>query len=71
MLSHPFPVDRLSYLKNWANSEEYYRIKAGNYARSQTDSTVNVNPSSNTTEVDRLRQELAELQNELDRLRRS
>lgn len=71
MLSHPFPVDRLSYLKNWAHSEEYYRIRAGNYARSHADSTVDVNPSSNTTEVDRLRQELAELQNELDRLRRS
>lgn len=70
MLSHPFPVDRLSYLKNWANSEEYYRIKAGNYARSQTDGTVNVEPTPQTTEVDRLRQELANLQTELDRLRR-
>jgi Zn-dependent protease with chaperone function len=71
MLSHPFPVDRLSYLKNWANSEEYYRIKAGNYARSHTDSTVDVEPLPRTpSEVDRLRQELAALQNELDRLRR-
>jgi Zn-dependent protease with chaperone function len=69
MLSHPFPVDRLSYLKSWANSEEYYRIKAGNYARSQTDGPVNVDPTSRTTEVDRLRQELANLQHELDRLR--
>lgn len=70
MLSHPFPVDRLSYLKNWANSDEYYRIKAGNYARSPIDSTVEIDPRPRPTEVDRLRQELADLQNELDRLRR-
>ena len=69
MLSHPFPVDRLSYLKSWANSEEYSRIKAGNYARSHTDSTVDVQTASNGYEVDQLRQELADLQSELDRLR--
>ncbi|MEM9767985.1 MAG: M48 family metalloprotease [Cyanobacteria bacterium P01_D01_bin.71] len=71
MLSHPFPVDRLSYLKSWAVSEEYARIKAGNYGRSSTDNTVDVDPStSGSSEVDRLRQELADLQSELDRLRR-
>lgn len=70
MLSHPFPVDRLSYLKSWAASEEYARIRAGNYARSDTDSTVNVNPANSASEAERLRQELASLQSELDRLRR-
>lgn len=71
MLSHPFPVDRLSYLKTWAQSEEYARIRAGNYARSRTDGTVDVEPTVATSEVDRLRQELADLQSELDNLRRS
>jgi Zn-dependent protease with chaperone function len=71
MLSHPFPVDRLQYLKSWANSEEYYRIKSGNYARSpQTDPTVASYSTPNGQEVDRLRQELADLQQELDRLKR-
>jgi Zn-dependent protease with chaperone function len=70
MLSHPFPVDRLHYLKNWAHSDEYYRIKAGNYARSRTDGTVDVETTPPSSDVDRLRQELADLQSELDRLRR-
>ncbi len=71
MLSHPFPVDRLSYLKLWAQSEEYARIKAGNYTRSHTDGTVDVKPTPATSEVDRLRRELADLQSELDNLRHS
>lgn len=69
MLSHPFPVDRLGYLKAWANSEEYYRIHAGNYARSQTDSTIPVD-AHESSDVDRLRRELRDLQAELERLQR-
>ncbi|MDB9529253.1 M48 family metallopeptidase [Oscillatoria sp. CS-180] len=69
MLSHPFPVDRLSYLKSWANSDEYHRIKAGHYQRSHTDGTVNVGATARNGEVDRLRRELADLQDELERLR--
>ncbi|MGF1522313.1 MAG: M48 family metalloprotease [Leptolyngbyaceae cyanobacterium] len=70
ILSHPFPVERLSYLKTWAHSDEYHRIRSGDYVRSQTDSTVNANTPPATSEVDRLRRELADLQQELDRLRR-
>ena len=71
MLSHPFPVDRLSYLKTWASSEEYEQIKAGNYQRSATDGTVPTQATSSRNDVDRLRRELAGLQAELDRLRQS
>jgi Zn-dependent protease with chaperone function len=71
MLSHPFPVDRLTYLKSWAHSEDYARIKAGNYRRSDTQGTVDVEPRPAASEVDRLRQELANLQSELDHLRRA
>ncbi|MGD1929755.1 MAG: M48 family metallopeptidase [Leptolyngbyaceae cyanobacterium] len=71
MLSHPFPVDRLSYLKTWASSEEYEQIKAGNYQRSATDGTVPTQATSSRNDVDRLRRELADLQAELDRLRQS
>ncbi len=70
MMTHPFPVDRLHYLKTWATSEEYAQIKLGNYARSRTDGTVEVNATASSNEVDRLRRELADLQSELDRLRR-
>ena len=69
MLSHPFPVDRLSYLKTWASSEEYEQIKAGNYRRSATDGTVPTQATNSRNDVDRLRRELADLQAELDRLR--
>lgn len=69
MMSHPFPVDRLYYLKQWANSEEYYRIRAGNYQRSPAEGSVDVDSHGAGGEVDRLRQELTDLQQELDRLR--
>ncbi|MEO0988621.1 MAG: M48 family metalloprotease [Cyanobacteria bacterium J06639_14] len=70
IMSHPFPVDRLYHLKVWANSDEYARIRSGDYARSPTEGTVDVNETSATSEVARLRQELTDLQNELDQLRR-
>jgi Zn-dependent protease with chaperone function len=70
MLSHPFPVDRLHYVKEWASSEEYSRIRSGDYVRSDTDSTVDADSEATASQVDHLRQELADLQNELDRLRR-
>jgi Zn-dependent protease with chaperone function len=69
-LSHPFPIDRLHHLKTWARSEEYHRIKAGNYARSHVDSPNETNSHTTPTEAERLRRELANLQDELDRLRR-
>lgn len=70
ILSHPFPVERLSHLKTWAHSDEYRRIRSGDYMRSHTDSTVDAEGSSTPSEVDRLRRELADLQQELDRRRR-
>lgn len=69
-MTHPFPVDRLHYLKKWANSDEYRHIREGNYGRSHTEATVKANGPSTVSEVDRLRQELADLQQELDRMRR-
>ena len=29
-LTHPFAVERVSYLEEWANSSEYQQIKQGN-----------------------------------------
>ena len=70
MLSHPFPVDRLHYLKTWAHSEEYARIRAGNYTRATAEGSVPVDATEPSGDMDRLRQELANLQQEIDRLRR-
>lgn len=79
-LSHPFTVERVSYLQAWMNSDEYRQIRTGNYRRT-SDGAVNVDaqptpPSSDNTanqadEVERLRQELASLQEEIDRIKRS
>ncbi|MEO0457373.1 MAG: M48 family metallopeptidase [Cyanobacteria bacterium P01_A01_bin.114] len=71
MMSHPFPVERISYLRDWATSDEYQNIKRGNYPRrSDTDDVIDAEPvNRNTDEVDALRQELADLQAEIDRLR--
>ncbi|MEH1943575.1 MAG: M48 family metallopeptidase [Nostoc sp.] len=71
MLTHPFPVERLHYLRAWAVSEEYQQIRRGNYQRSPASGSVNVaaEPSANETET--LRRQIEELQREIDRMRRS
>lgn len=73
MMTHPFPVDRLHYLKTWATSEEYAQIRAGNYRRSSREGSVDVEvdpgASSGDATINALRRELETLQAELDRLR--
>jgi Zn-dependent protease with chaperone function len=69
MLTHPFPVERIHYLQEWANSSDYREIRNGNYARVSVD-TVNTEPTSNNNaEVERLQREIAELQREIERRR--
>lgn len=85
-LSHPFTVERVKFLEEWFNSEDYRRIRSGNYPRS-TENAVNVesqetpepppvspppSPAGATpNEVDTLRREVEDLQQEIDRIRRS
>jgi Zn-dependent protease with chaperone function len=64
MLSHPFPVERIHYLQEWTNSIEYQNIRQGNYQR-VTVETVSTDPAS--SESARLRREIDELQQEIDR----
>jgi Zn-dependent protease with chaperone function len=66
MLSHPFPVERIHYLQEWANSSEYRNIRDGNYAR-VTVETVNTDPTA--SEAERLQREIEELQREIERRR--
>lgn len=68
MLSHPFPVERLRYLRDWASSEEYRQIKLGNYRRATSEGAVDVNvqtPESDEAQI--LRRQIEELQREIDR----
>ncbi|GAA6617232.1 M48 family metallopeptidase [Scytonema sp. NUACC26] len=71
-LSHPFAVERVHYLRQWAESEEYRQIKRGNYQRSPASGAVNVEAeTAQRGEVDTLRRQIEELQREIDRMRRS
>jgi len=70
MLSHPFPVERLHYLRSWAVSEEYQQIKKGNYQRT-ADGSVNVTPETPDHEAEKLRKEIEKLQAEINKMRKS
>lgn len=71
MLSHPFPVERLHYLREWAVSEEYQQIRKGNYQRSPASGSVNVSVETAATEAENLRRQVEELQQEINRMKRS
>lgn len=73
-LTHPFTVERVHFLREWSLSADYNRIRSGQYPRTSS-GAVNVEATSTSDadadEVIRLRQELEELQQEIDRIRRS
>ena len=82
MLSHPFPVERLGYLRSWADSAEYRQIRAGNYKRSGAEGSVEVeshpegsaprsNPKPPNSDAEELRRQIQELQQEIDRIKNS
>ena len=69
-LSHPFPVERLHYLREWSNSEEYGRIKNGNYQRAGQEGAVEVDFSEESQgEVEELQRQIEELQEEINRVK--
>ncbi len=69
MLSNPFPVERLRYLRDWANSSEYAQIKAGNYKQAVSEGAVEVEADSpsKAAEVEALQRQIEELQREINR----
>lgn len=73
MLSHPFPVERVHYLQEWAVSEEYQQIKRGNYVRSPASGAVDVTPTDTdkNKEVENLRRQIEELQREINKMKKS
>lgn len=70
MLSHPFPVDRVHYLRTWAVSEEYQQIKQGNYQQTPSEGAVNVKVETPEDEAEKLRKQIEELQKEIDKMRK-
>ncbi|BAZ53181.1 peptidase M48 [Nostoc sp. NIES-4103] len=71
MLSHPFPVERVHFLREWAVSEEYQQIRRGNYQRSPASGAVNVTADSPENEAEALRRQVEELQREINRMKKS
>ncbi|MEH2057901.1 MAG: M48 family metallopeptidase [Nostoc sp.] len=71
MLSHPFSVERLHYIRAWAVSEEYQQIRRGNYQRSPASGSVNVSAETSENQTENLRRQIEELQREIDRIRRN
>lgn len=71
MLSHPFPVERIRFLREWSNSEEYRQIRLGNYKQAVADGAVNVEAKTPTSEAEALRRQIAQLQKEIERLNRN
>lgn len=69
MLTHPFPVERISYLREWANSEEYRQIRQGNYRRATAEGSINVPSQSSVDEVEKLQRQIEELQKEINRIK--
>jgi predicted transcriptional regulator len=69
MLSHPFPVDRLRYLRDWANSSEYHQIRQGNYQQASQEGAVEVPSEPSRDEAERLQRQIEELQQEINRIK--
>jgi len=70
-LSHPFAVERVQYLQQWAVSSEYQQIRQGNYQRSPASGSVDVKASTAEAEAERLRRQIEELQQEINKMKRS
>ncbi len=68
--THPFSVERVHHLRDWANSEAYRQIRSGNYRRT-SEGSVDVPVEPPMSEVDRLKRELETLQQEIDAIRRA
>ena len=69
MLTHPFPVERLSHLRRWAESAEYSQIRAGNYRRSEAEGAVEVESKSPQEDAEELRRQVRDLQEQIDRIK--
>ncbi len=71
MLTHPFPVERVQYLQQWAVSPEYQQIRQGNYPRSPASGSVDVPVATPEAEAEKLRRQIEELQQQINQMKRS
>ncbi len=72
LLSHPFAVERLHFLREWATSQEYEQIKKGNYQRSPASGAIDVKAQTQQNpEVEKLKQKIEELRREINKIKKS
>ncbi|BCL34780.1 M48 family metallopeptidase [Nostoc sp. MS1] len=69
MLSHPFPVERVQYIKQWSVSAEYQQIRQGNYQRSPEAGSVDVPAATPDSEAEKLRRQIEELQQKINQMK--
>lgn len=70
-LSHPFPVERVYHLEEWARSADYSQIRQGNYQRVGAEGSVEAAARETPSETEILRQQIEELQAEINRIKSS
>lgn len=68
-LTHPFTVERVRYLKEWSDSAQYRKIRQGNYTRVGKEGSINVDSTQKSKETEDLKQKVADLQAEIDRIK--
>jgi Zn-dependent protease with chaperone function len=66
-LTHPFAVERVNYLQDWASSQTYQNIRCGQYQRVGEEGAVEVNYRSEAEEIAKLQAEIDRLQAEIKR----
>lgn len=67
--SHPFPVERVFYLKEWEQSEQYRQIRQGNYKNVTKEGAVNVSASDSESEVETLQRQIRDLEEKISRVK--
>ncbi|MGD1903701.1 MAG: M48 family metallopeptidase [Geitlerinemataceae cyanobacterium] len=77
-MTHPFPVERLAYLRDWSKSEEFAAIRNGDYVRCGAEGAVDVNspasqqqpkasPETDRDDIEKIAREIDALKREIER----
>jgi len=68
-LSHPFPVERVHFIRDWSASEEYRKIQQGDYLHADQVGSVDVS-QPNSPESDVNAQDLEAIARQIEELKR-
>jgi len=68
-LSHPFPVERVRFIRDWSASEEYRKIQQGDYLHADQVGSVDVS-QPNSPESDVNAQDLEAIARQIEELKR-